>query len=182
MIDRWTRTPFKGVPAGYTKEGIQNWTDGRDAATSQLADWAKHTGTYLVGEGDAVNALSDPGYGQQGSGSLTRQLQLAKNGQGLLASYKPKSIGDAFETQVAKFLIGAGEGHYFGAGSWTVSATEREGVTWHEEYGLPLGRPLADATVDSNRVYTRRFAFGTNVTYNAAKNAGTIEWGTAPSV
>lgn len=180
MVDRWTRTPFKKkLPPGYTKQQVDDWKAAQANATSQLAKWARKTGTYLVGEGDSVTAISDPGYGYGGAGALRQQLGLAANGQGLLASYRPNSAGAQFVSQLAKFLVGAAKGHYFGAGSWTVDHTSREGVTWHAEYDRPLGAPLSNATLAGGE-YTRRFAFGTNVTYNMQTDVGTIEWGTFP--
>ena len=98
----------------------------------------------------------------------------------MLCSYKPGSDGGTFTSSLAKFLVGAGVGHYFGAGSWTTDHTSREGVTWHPEYDLPLGNPLGVATLSGN-VWTRHFSYGTTATFNHAKNVGKIEWGQFPA-
>lgn len=71
----------------------------------------------------------------------------------------------------------AGEHHYFGAGSWTCNATSREGVTWHPEYDKPLGAPLSLAVQGQDGVWRRSFARGTNVSFDAARSKGTIDWG-----
>lgn len=181
MVDRWDRTPFHKhrLPPGYTRAALERWTAGRDAATSELAVYARKSSMYLVGEGDNVSAVSDPGYGGGGKAALEQQLQHAAHGVGVLASYKPQSNASRFISQLAKFLVGAAVGHYFGAGSWTVNHTSREGVSWHDEYDLPLGPPLGNAE-KMDDVWYRRFAFGTNVTYNEKQDSGTIEWGTFP--
>lgn len=185
MVDRWTRTPFKGDPPGFTKARIAAWTDARTRATSALlarahppGDPSKHT--YLVGEGFQVDAQSDPGYFAS-SGSLANQMALAAAGKGLLASYKPGSVGTSFTSTLAKFLIGAGTGHYFGAGAWTCDHTSREGASWKPEYDMPLGDPLSNATQTEGGVWTRQFRYGTNVTFNHAINTGTIAWGQFPA-
>lgn len=141
------------------------------------AQAARSAGLYLVGEGHQVDAQSDPGFGHHGKDALEQQLALAAAGIGLLASYRPNSSHAEFVSQLAKFLVGAGEGQFFGAGSWTVSRTSREGVAWHKEYDLPLGPPLGNATLARGGVYTRAFASGTNATYHSATDTGTIEWG-----
>jgi hypothetical protein len=72
-------------------------------------------------------------------------------------------------------------GHYFGAGAWTCDHTSREGVKWLPEYDMPLGAPLAAATLDaSTGIYRRQFAFGTNVSYDSKLDTGSIEWGKFP--
>ena len=160
MADRWVRTPFKHhLPPGYTPEEVKRWTAARDKATAELSSKAKEHGVYLVGVGapsSQVDAVSNPGYGAHGEKSLLEQMQIAGAGTGLLASYKPRSVGNSFETQLAKFLIGAARGHYFGAGSWTCNHTSREGVTWHPEYSRPLGHPLGNAT-QTGTLWSRRF-------------------------
>eukprot|EP00037_Helgoeca_nana_P014205 m.132461 g.132461 ORF g.132461 m.132461 type:complete len:400 (-) comp22449_c0_seq1:22-1221(-) len=178
MVDRWIRTPFKGQK-GFSPAVQAQFVADRNLATAALAARAKAAGTYLVGEGPDVAALSFPGYGPTGAKALQAQLAAAASGLGMLASYTPKSTGASFATQLAKFLVGMGHGHYFGAGSWTVGDGYREGVTWHPEYDLPLGAPLSNAVLNGT-VYTRKFAYATEATYDTATNVGTIKWGTFP--
>lgn len=217
MVDRWTRTPK--FPSTFTPAAKAAFVAYQNMTTSTLAARANAANVYLVGEGHQVDAISDPGYGYGGAKSVQMQLGLAAEGQGLLASYGPGSVGTEFTTQLAMFLIGAGEGHYFGAGSWTCNATSREGVTWHPEYDLPvrllpnclspalisdrvitsaalaivwfavphltltvrlqLGPPLGLAKLEGT-TYTRRFQYGTNVTFDTKANTGTIAWGAFP--
>ena len=178
MVDRWTRTPFAKTNI-FTKAEMAAWVAGRDKATAALALQAHAKGVYLVGEGDQVDAVSDPGYGLKGESALLHQLALAAQGTGLLASYMPPFAQTSFMHQLAKFLVGAAQGHFFGAGAWTCNHTSREGATWRSEYDQPLGPPLGNATLEGS-VYTRHFAFGTNVTYNSKTDTGTVQWGAFP--
>lgn len=73
MVDRWTRDPF-GNGDGFTKQAMAAWMAGRDAATSELAAKATSAGMYLVGEGPAVSAISDPGYVNRGFPGRLYQL------------------------------------------------------------------------------------------------------------
>lgn len=82
--------------------------------------------------------------------------------------------------EVAAFLVGAGPYHYFGLGQW--HGTGKDGN--FSEHWMPgvfdraLGAPLDDAVYDpSTDDWTRSFASGTVVTFNAKTNAGTISWG-----
>ena len=188
MVDRWTRTPFKSQAQyeaqGYTKAQVDAWFDAMQLSLGALVDRTRAEGTYLVGGGAGVDAVSVPGYGAgalKGDKSLAQQLVLADAGQGLLASYRPGSTGADLESQLASFLVGAAPGHYFGAGSWTCNHTSREGVTWHDEYDRPLGAPLGNGTRDAGGVWTRNFTFGTNVSFDANTGKGTIAWGTFPA-
>lgn len=180
MVDRWSKSPFPLKPyPGYPTPVVLAWKNARSHATNTLASRAQNESVYLVGEGDAVSAVSDPGYGYGGISALERQMDLARRGQGLLASYRPTTTGDVWTSQLAMFLIGAGQGHYFGAGSWTCDHIHREGVTWHPEYDQPLGAPLGNATKHGD-VWMRNFSFGTNVTYDTKSGRGTIAWGVFP--
>jgi hypothetical protein len=117
MVDRWLRTPFKAqhLPPGFTRAMVDAFVAGRNLATSALLKRAKEAGVYLVGEvggesaAETVDAVSDPGY-FNGYLPLVAQLRLAKEGIGLLASYKPGGTGAALNTTLAKFLVGAASG------------------------------------------------------------------------
>jgi len=186
MVDRWTRTPFKGHTAGYSPKAIDTWRAAMNKSEAMLVKRARAAGIWLVGEGDEVDAHSDPGYGggckpnpkkkRAADAQLVDQMRLAANGQGLLASYQPGSAGQDFESQLASFLIGAGTRHYFGAGAWTCNATEREGVTWHAEYDKPLGAPLGLGQLGKDGIWRRSFASGTTVTFDRASGLGKIKW------
>lgn len=74
------------------------------------------------------------------------------------------------QTELAAFLVAAGEHSYFRCGSWSHSD-----VPWYPVYDMPLGAPLGDATF-KNGVYKRSFASGTKVTYDTSTESGTIQW------
>lgn len=112
MVDRWTRNPFKGQP-GYSAAAIRAWKDAMLKSEQLLLETTQKAGIWLVGEGHDVDAISDPGYGAgtgarkgRADSSLRQQINLAQAGQGLLASYRPGSIGADFTNTLASFLIG----------------------------------------------------------------------------
>lgn len=74
------------------------------------------------------------------------------------------------QTELAAFLIAAGEHSYYMCSSW--SGTK---PVWYPVYDLPIGPPMANATLASNGVWTRRFAH-VNVSYNTSDETGTISW------
>ena len=80
------------------------------------------------------------------------------------------------QTKLAAFLIAAGPGSYYLCGGWGSSS-----VAWFPIYDLPLGPPLSNATL-ANGVYTRRFASGTSVRFDARSEPqiGTIDWAKDP--
>ena len=81
--------------------------------------------------------------------------------------------------EVAAFLVGAGEYHYFGKGGWNgVGAHGNFSEHWMEGiFGRRLGEPLADATYDvRSSTWSRSFKGGTRVVFNARTNTGNITW------
>jgi hypothetical protein len=96
----------------------------------------------------------------------------------------------AADNTAAAFLCGAGTDHYFVTGGWRAKAVDRRvagddgnfSTHWLPSImGHPLGAPLADAAYDAiTGVWTRRFASGTLVRFNARSNTGNIAWSDAP--
>lgn len=81
---------------------------------------------------------------------------------------------------LAAFLIGAAQDHYWGFGTWVSQTCGSASGSWIPELALPLGAPLAQGAYDPDTsTWTRSFAKGTNVTFNAATNVGSISWGQA---
>lgn len=83
---------------------------------------------------------------------------------------------------LAAFLIGAGERAYYAcAPGWTTDARwPAVADPWLDalpQYARPLGAPLADAARSPQGMWTRRFASGTNVSFNAKTGNGRIAWG-----
>ena len=82
----------------------------------------------------------------------------------------------AAQTELAAFLVAAGRLSYFVCGSWedTFSGGATNS-TWLPVYDLPLGAPLANATLVGG-VWRRSFASGTNVTFDTKTEKGVIHW------
>lgn len=93
---------------------------------------------------------------------------------------------------LSAFLIGSGEHHYYhcssglytetspGSSKWS-SATNwpvdrDEWLDWAPEFGRPLGAPLGAGVKGSDGVWRRSFSTGTNVTFDANLENGTIFW------
>merc|ERR1711884_559182 len=74
------------------------------------------------------------------------------------------------QTELAAFLVAAGEHSYYRCGAWGHSD-----VPWYKVYDMPLGKPFSNATL-SNGIYKRSFASGTVVTFDTATETGTIKW------
>jgi hypothetical protein len=112
MVDRWTRNPFKNQP-GYSEAAIAAYETAMEMSEAMLLNRTREAGVWLVGEGGEVDAISDPGYfggtvakgGNPRDSSIQMQMELAEQGQGLLASYKPMSTGSEFTNTLASFLI-----------------------------------------------------------------------------
>lgn len=75
------------------------------------------------------------------------------------------------QTKLAAFLVAAGDHSYWMCGNWGASK-----VDWFRTYDMPLGEPLANATLDEDGIWRRRFSKGTNVTFDTNTNNGTIQW------
>eukprot|EP00937_MAST-01D_sp_MAST-1D-sp2_P005200 g5200.t1 len=181
MVDRWGRTPkaFKGQLGAAE---VAQWVAGRDNATAALAAAMRRRGRWLVasnGLQPAADATSDPGF-QGKPAAVAEQQQAAAAGKGFLASARPgtwRLPASELARQLAGFLVAAGVNHFFGGGSWTVNATEREGVHWYPEYDRPLGAPLGPASLNGT-VLTRRFASGTTARFDTRSGEGSIAWAT----
>lgn len=78
------------------------------------------------------------------------------------------------QTELAAFLVAAQEHAYFMCGGWAGTVP-----TWYPVYDKPLGKPLGNATLGDDGVYTRHFAKGTLVTFDTKTNTGAIQWGSS---
>ena len=146
--------------------------------------------------GDYVNGALHEGCAASYDTILTlRNLTRIAKAQGRRLIYQchkgGKGDGDATPTdEIAAFLIGCGEYHYYGLGGWSGIGQHRN-FSEHWLDGLfdrKLGAPLADGAYDaSTDTWTRNFTSGTKVKFNAKTNKGAISWGqvlgpAAPSV
>ena len=80
--------------------------------------------------------------------------------------------------ELAAFLIGAGEDHYWGFGPWLTWAGGYA-ANWLPEFDKPLGEPLGAGQYDaSSGLWTRQFASGTTVSFDPSTSKGQIKWAT----
>ena len=83
---------------------------------------------------------------------------------------------------LAAFLIGAGEGAYYACAPGWSSDPRWPAVadSWLDrlpQYARPLGAPLANASRSPSGMWTRHFASGVHVSFNAQTGKGRIVWG-----
>jgi len=76
------------------------------------------------------------------------------------------------QTELAAFLVAAGEYSYYRCGGWS-----HADAPWYPVYDKKLGAPLSNATLGDDGIWRRSFAAGTDVTFNTNTNVGTIQWG-----
>lgn len=129
--------------------------------------------------GDYVNGALHEGCAANNDTIITlRNLTAIAKKQGRRLIYQCHGHGNIDE--IAAFLSGVGEYHYYGFGGWR--GTGKWGN--FSDHWLPgvfdrhLGQPNSDATYDQRTdTWSRGFSSGTRVTFNAKTNKGTIVWG-----
>jgi len=133
--------------------------------------------------GDYVNGALHEGCAAENQTVLTlRNLTQIARAQGRRLIYQCHGGKDNPIDEIAAFLAGAGEYHYYGLGGWEgVGAHGNFSEHWVEGiFGRKLGAPLTDATYDMlTDTWTRAFASGTQVHFNARTKKGAISWGNA---
>jgi hypothetical protein len=97
--------------------------------------------------------------------------------------YPPPLNATIAEDTAAAFLCGAGDDHYFTTSGWRTKASadfDHGNFSSHwlpSIMGRPLGAPLAEAKYDAAKgEWSRSFASGTRVAFNAVSNRGSIAW------
>lgn len=106
-----------------------------------------------------------------------RNLTSIAKAQGKRLIYQCHGKGGLAE--YASFLIGVGEYQFYGLGGWNgVGKGGNFSEHWVEGvFDQPLGVPTADAVYDAaTSTWSRRFASGTAVTFDAVTKKGTIAW------
>jgi len=175
-------------------DGCQNVPSPLDNATRDAYVAGKHSllaeiqeeipGVVMCGSGGKVldgtlaTTVQNWGKGGQYSQREIPMLQAAV-ARGVMFSAKGHAVchdagGDphdeAVQTELAAFLVAAGEHSYYRCGEW-----HHTDISWYPVYDMPLGSPLGNATLEHG-VYRRSFASGTNVSYNTTSETGTIQW------
>ena len=182
-----------GAVDGCYADGCENVPTPLDAATlsaytaskrRMLADLQQQVpGLVICGSGGGtmkgVLGASVQNWGKHGDFS-TREIPMLQRAVAAGAMFSAKghavcdNAGDpdspAVQTELAAFLVAAGEYSYYRCGSW--SHTD---VPWYPVYDKKLGEPLGNATL-ANGVYTRAFKSGTKVAFDTKTEVGTIAW------
>ena len=63
---------------------------------------------------------------------------------------------------------------YYLCGRWEDDPPEPS--RWWRVYDLPLGPPVSNATLSADGVWRRRFASGTEATFDTRTNTGRVAW------
>ena len=89
------------------------------------------------------------------------------------------STTDGCDSNIAAFLAGAGPNAFWGCNGWVVpNETSILGRWAPHLFERPLGEPLGDAVYDgATQTWTRSFARGASVSFNAATRKGHVQWG-----
>lgn len=174
----------ENVPGPLDDAKRDAYTAGKHAMFVDLQD--QIPGVVMCGSGGGVmkGALASTvqNWGTHGKYSVREIPMLQKAvAEGAMFSAKGHEVcqnnGDpnhpAVQTELAAFLVAAGEQSYFRCGDWG-----HTDVPWYAVYDMPLGAPVSDASfVDG--VYSRSFASGTSVTYYTGNETGVIHWASA---
>ena len=91
-----------------------------------------------------------------------------------VSAHRPRLIAPialTAQTELAAFLVAAGEHSYYMCSAW--SGTE---PVWYPVYDMKIGPPLANATLGPDKVWRRQFHH-VSVRYDTKSEAGVIEWG-----
>jgi hypothetical protein len=158
------------------------WTQGHVWAVGNATQAVAAQGGLILGKmGYQLGPGGTNGVLQEGCGASNATIQVlqaataAAKRDGASYVYECHSNGEMDE--LAAFLVGAGENHFWGFGSW-VTTFGNYSSSWLPQFDLALGAPAADGAYDpATAVWTRSFASGTDVTFNAKTNKGKIAWG-----
>ena len=124
-------------------------------AGSQIQNWGK-SGKYSTREIPMLQRAVSAGV-----------LFEAHGGQ--VCKHKGDPHAPEVQTELAAFLVAAGEQSYYMCSGW--SGTK---PVWYPVYDMPIGPPLANATLEAG-VWRRQFQH-VNVTYDTKTETGVIGW------
>jgi hypothetical protein len=181
--NRWSShtTDYIEKSLGLDTEKAQAWNEGHRQMMQETMVALQQIGGYLIGKdsfelGDHVNGALQESCPPQNS--TIRMLQnLTSTAQRLNQSliYQCHTF-HLTESILAVFLCGAGPDHYITMGGWK---WDRAGFPshWDPAFEKPLGEPFSAAIYDPvTTVWSRHFASGSVVTFNATSNEGRIRW------
>ena len=166
---------------GLTPAQQAAWTTAHIAAVANTTAALEPLGGVVLGKlmeqlGVSVNGVLQEGCGASNTTVTTlRAAAAAAARDSRRYLYECHSTGT--EDELAAFLVGAGEDHYWGFGQWVYTSCGGAAADWSPLLEKPLGAPIADGVYDAaTATWTRSFAAGVNVTFNAATNKGTVQW------
>jgi len=176
----------QNVPGPLDSETKAAYISGKQQALEELQ--AEVPGVLLCGSGGDTRpgmlGTSIQNWNKHTDQLATREIPklMEAVSKGVMFEAKGKTVCSAgvdgdpqnsdLQTELAAFLIAAGEQSYYRCGGW--SHTD---ATWYPVYDKKLGEPLANATLGKDGVWRRSFAAGTDVTFDTNTNVGTIVWG-----
>jgi len=137
---------------GDTREGM----DG-----TSIQNWNKHTDQLATREIPSLMKAVSEGAMYEAKGHVV-----------CTAGVDGDPSNADLQTELAAFLIAAGEYSYYRCGGWG-----HTDATWYPVYDKKLGEPLSNATLGDDGIWRRSFAAGTDVTFNTQTNVGSIQWG-----
>jgi len=155
------------------------WTAAHIAAVANTTAALEPLGGVVLGKLLAQLGVSVNGVLQEGCGASNATVNTLRAAAAAAARdarrYVYECHSNGSEDELAAFLIGAGPDQYWGFGAWVYRDCGGAAASWGPLLDKPLGAPLADGVYDAP-LWTRSFAAGVNVTFNAATNKGTVEW------
>ena len=158
------------------------WTTAHVEAVQATTMAVSSLGGVILGKLPVQLGVSTNGILQEGCNGNNITITSLRAAAALASTTKSRLLFECHsdsssESSMAAFLIGAGVDQYWGFGPWVTQAGGFES-SWLAEYEHPLGEPSSDATYDSTTsIWSRIFASGTSVTFNAKTEQGTITWG-----
>lgn len=181
FCDMSTPHQFKGVDAGK----MAQWNKGLLNLTLNVQD-ALGVDRFLIGktpDQPCVLSIQIEFFSPDNS-SINKLMEGVSKSKVVQAHRSLRDPGncstDDLIHYIAAFLIGAGEYSFFGCGQWNSQGNVRDSLLWRPEYDQALGYPLENAAYQDG-VWSRKFNYGTKVTFDTSNNKGTIKWGSKRS-
>ena len=166
---------------GLTPAQQAAWTAAHIAAVANTTAALEPLGGVVLGKLLPQLGVSVNGVLQEGCGASNTTINTLRAAAAAAARdarrylYECHSTGS--EDELAAFLVGAGVDHYWGFGSWVYQQCGGAAADWSPLLEKSLGAPLADGAYDAaTALWTRSFAAGVHVTFDAATNKGTVQW------
>jgi len=167
---------------GLTPAQQAAWTAAHTAAVANTTAALEPLGGLVLGKLLSQLGVSVNGVLQEGCGASNATVNTLRAAAAAAARDARRYLYECHSTgsvdELAAFLIGAGADQYWGFGSWVYQGCGGAAADWSPLLEKPLGAPLADGAYDAaTSLWTRSFAAGVHVTFDARTNKGTVQWG-----